>query len=154
MNVHSWKYSIHRLCMACYCNTHLSDQSSELEGFDSGTRVQCCAGLPCSVPSCGHAVTPGCRTVSVSAIWRCTRWYECSLPPMGVPACASSAGRMCWRAAAKALTFPSALSDCFWEKNPHSACSVSDFHQTHTHTQVHSADFHWAFHCWQAVYGS
>lgn len=26
MNIASWKYSIHRLCITCYCNIHLTDQ--------------------------------------------------------------------------------------------------------------------------------
>lgn len=106
MNVPSWKYSIHRLCIACYCNIHLTGQDQWTWGVWYWTRFQCCAGIPCSVPICGHAVTPGCRTVSVSAIQRCTHWYECSL--------CLSWGCLPVPAVQKGHA---AVSDCFWEEN-------------------------------------
>lgn len=55
----------------------------------------------------------------------------------GVPACASWAERTCCRAAANALTFPSAVSDCFWEDNLPPLCGyfwLPSHTLTHKHT--------------------
>lgn len=137
MNVPLWKYSIPRLCTACYCNTHLTGQSSEHEGFDTGTRFQCCARLTYSVPHCGHTVTPGCRTVSVSAMHRCTHRYECSLCLSWgcLPVPAEQKGHA---AGLQPRLWPSPLQlVTASERTTFPLCvGISDFHHTHSHTST------------------
>lgn len=118
MNVHPWKYSIHRLCMACYSNMHVNDQEQWTQGvcYWDQISVLCRCSLfssqlwPCSNPWVQGSVCE-CYPKMYTLVW------VLSLPLIGVPACASCAERTCCRAAAKAVTFPSAVSDCFWEEN-------------------------------------
>lgn len=69
---------------------------------------------------------------------RYTLVWVLSLPLMGVSACASCAVRTGWRAAAKALTFPSAVSGCFWEENVPLLCVRCFWLPSHTLTRRHT----------------